>query len=102
MVEEIVYVLQLLESINIKVTLPVIVHVDNVGAIFMSKNVTTTSRSKHIDICTKYENEYVEDGVLKIIFVKYQDNDSDIITKNLNGKLYDKHSKRLIAKNENE
>ena len=38
-VKEIVFVLQLLESINIKVKLPVIVCVDSVGAIFMSKNV---------------------------------------------------------------
>ena len=68
-VKEIVFDLQLLESINIKVKLPVIVHVDNVGAIFMSKNVTTTGCSKHMDICIKYVNKYVEDGVLNIILL---------------------------------
>lgn len=102
-VKEIVFVLQLLESINIKVKLPVIVRIDNVSAIFMSKNITTTSPSKHIDICTKYVNEYVEDGVLKlkIIFIKSQDNDSDIMTKTLIGEFYDRYSKKLIARKGN-
>lgn len=46
-------------------------------------------------------NEYVEDGIIKIVFVKSSDNDSDIMTKNLNGDLHSKHSKKLI-KAENE
>ena len=41
----------------------------------------TTSRTKHVDIRTKYVHEYKEDGVMKIIFVKPEDNTSDIMTK---------------------
>lgn len=99
--KEIMFVLQLIKSMGIKVKLPIIVRVDNVGAIFMSKNITTSNRTKHVDIRTKYVNEYVEDGILKIIFVKSEDNDSDIMTKNLGGDLYSKHSKKLI-KNKSE
>ena len=78
--------------------LPVIVRVDNIGAIFMSNNITTTSRSKHVDVRTKYINEYVEDGILKIIFVRSKDSDLDIMTKNLSGEGYSKHSNKLIKK----
>ncbi len=74
--------MQLLESMEIKVKLPVIVQVNNIGAIFMSKNITTTSQSKHVDVRTKYINKYVEDAALKTIFVRSEDNDSDIMTKN--------------------
>jgi hypothetical protein len=63
------YVLQLLESMHIKVELSITVHVDNIGAIWMSQNVNTLSCTKHVDIPTKYVNEHCEDGVLKIIFV---------------------------------
>jgi hypothetical protein len=42
------FVLQLLESMKIKVKLPVTVQVDNVGAIFMSKNTSTSNRTKHV------------------------------------------------------
>ncbi len=41
---EIVFVLELSESMKIKVVSPVVVRVDNVGAIFMAKNISTLSR----------------------------------------------------------
>lgn len=96
-VKEIMFVVQLLESMKIKVKLPVTVRVDNVGAIFMSKNISTSSRTKHVDIRTKYVNEYVEDGIIKIIFVQSSDNDSDIMTKNVSGDLLEKHVEKLIV-----
>ncbi len=42
-VKEVIFVSQLLTSMKIHVQYPVIVQVDNVGAIFMAQNVTTTS-----------------------------------------------------------
>ena len=53
-VKEIIFVLQLLESLGIKVNLPITVRVDNTGAIFMAKNTNTTSGTKHVDVRTKY------------------------------------------------
>jgi len=94
-VKETIFILQLLEAMKIKVKLPVIVRVDNVGAIFMGSNVTTSSRTRHIDCRTKYVREYQEDGVVKIIFVKSESNISGIMTKNVQGDLYDKHSSEL-------
>ncbi len=37
-VKEVMFLLQLLQSMKIKVKLQIIVYVDNVGAIFMTKN----------------------------------------------------------------
>jgi hypothetical protein len=62
--------------------LPITVRVDIIGAIWISQNANTSSRTKHVDIRIKYVIEYCEDGVLKIIFVKCADNDSDTMTKN--------------------
>ena len=95
--KEILFVLQLFEEMKINVQLSVIVNIDNMGAIFMSKNVSTTSRSKHIDVRTKYVNEYVQDGVLKIDYVKQEENDADIFTKNLRSELHGKHAVRFIG-----
>ncbi len=77
-VKENIFVLELLEMLNIKVKLPIIVRVNNVGAVFMSGNKTTTSLANHVNIRTKYVNEYCEDGRIKITFVKSVNNDSDI------------------------
>ena len=82
---------------QIKVKLPIIVRVDNVGAIFMTKNITTTGCSKHVDIRYKFVTEYIEDGIIKVIFVKSADNDSDIMTKNLGSELHSKHAGKMIS-----
>ena len=95
--KEIIFVLQLLESMKIKVALPIVVNVDNIGAVFMWKNNSTSSQSKHIDVRMKYVNEYAEDGMLKIVFVKTEENDADILTKNLGGDLHEEHSKKLVG-----
>ena len=41
-------------------------------------------------------NEYVEDGVVKIAFVKSTYDDSNILTKNLSADLHEKHSKKMV------
>ena len=97
-VNEIIFIIQLLKMMQIKVRFPVIVHVENTGAIFMGQNVTTSLQTKRGDICTKYVHEYVEDGIMKIIFVMSEDNTSDIMTKNIHGDLYDKPSQIVAAR----
>ena len=68
-VKEVMFVVQLLRSMKIAVKYSVMVKVDNVGAIFMASNITITCHTKHVDIRYKYVNEYVEDRVVKIVFV---------------------------------
>ena len=80
-VKEVMFVAQLLESIQISIEYSVMVRVDNVSAIFMASNIMTISHTKHVDIWYKYVNEYVEDGIVKIIFLKSADNGSNILTK---------------------
>ena len=89
--------LQLLESLGIKINLPITVRVDNIEASLMSKNINMTSGTKHVDVRTKYVNKYCEDGVIKIIFVESANNSADIFTKNLGQDLHNKHSNGLIS-----
>ena len=62
----------------------------------MSKNITTTKRTKHVDVRFKYVNEYVKEGIVQIIFVRSNKNDSDIFTKNLGTDLCGKHSRKIV------
>ena len=88
---------QLFGSMKIVVKYPVLVRVDSIVAIFMASNITTPCHTKHVDIRYKYVNEYVEDRVVKISFVKFADNDSDILIKNLSADLHEKHLKKMVA-----
>ena len=80
-----------------KVKLPIVIRVDNLGAVFMSENVSVSQRTKHVDVRYRFVQEFVFDGFIKVIFVKTEDNDSDIFTKNLGGDLHERHSKKMIV-----
>ena len=75
-------VLQLLQSMEIQVQLPIKVHVDNAGAIWLAKNNSSDMRTRHIDIRAHFINHVVLDGMIDI-FVMSAHNDSDLFMKNL-------------------
>ena len=85
------FIYQVLISLNFKVKLPIIVNVDNLGAIFMGENVSVSTIAKHVDSRYRFVQEFVLDGFLKIIFVGTKINDADIFTKNLGWDLYNCH-----------
>ena len=95
--KEIKFVYQLLISMDIKVTLPLVVRVDNVGAIFMSENASTSGRTHHVDIRYHYVREFIEEGFLKVVFVRTKENIADGFTKNINNEIYGMHSEKYLA-----
>jgi len=100
--KEMKFVYQLLQSMGMKVKTPIIVRVDNIGAIFMAENVAVSQRTKHIDVKYRFVQEFVMDGFLKIIFVRTLDNHADIFTKNVSGDIHDKHCPYMVMKKNNE
>jgi len=96
-VKEIKFVVQVMESVGMEVRLPIIVRVDNVGAIHLSNNLSTSQRTKHIDVRYHFIREFVEDGFIKITFVRTMENDADIFTKNLSGDVFECHSQKIVG-----
>ena len=72
------------------------VRVDNVGAIFLAENATTSQRTRHIDIRYKWVSEFIENGEIEVIFVKTLENDADIFTKNVSSSVNDRHVERMM------
>jgi hypothetical protein len=95
--KEIKFVVQILLSMGIPVQLPVIVRVDNMGAIFMSENASASSRTKHVDTRYHFVREFVEDGFIRIVFVRTVDNVSDSFTNNVTGDIYEAHVMEFIV-----
>ena len=87
----------MIESIGIKIQFPIIIKVDNVGAIYIANNYTTGQRTKHIDIRTHFVREYIEEGIIKVVFVRSDENDADIFTKNTTEEIFVKHLKKIIG-----
>ena len=72
------------------VKLSVMVRVNDMGILFIACNITTKSCTKHVDIRYKYANKYVEDGMVKIVFVNSAENDNNILTHHLGRELHNK------------
>jgi hypothetical protein len=92
---EILYIAGLLTFMEIQVEYPIRVHVDNVGAIYLAEQATSSIRTKHIDTRYHFVREYIEDGIIKITFVRSAENTADIFTKNLSKETFDKHTTRI-------
>jgi hypothetical protein len=95
-VKELEFVYYLLSNLHIKVNLSIVVKTDNIGAMFMSENASTGFRTRHVDTRYHFVREFIEDGFIKIEFVRSVENDSDLFTKNVNQELYEKHTKKFL------
>jgi hypothetical protein len=93
---ELLFIYRVMKILGMKLDLPMIVHVDNIGAIYLSQSASTSNRTKHIDVRYHFVREYIEDGIIKVIFVRSTKNDADLFTKNLGGELFQKHRDKVI------
>ena len=67
---KILFVHVVLLVIEVVVECPINVHIDNVGAIFLSENTSVSQQTKIIDVCQHSIWDYVEDGTVKKKFVQ--------------------------------
>ena len=60
-VKEIKFIIQLMSTMNMNVEIPITIYVDNVGAIWLSNNRTTSERTEYVHIRTAFVKEYQEE-----------------------------------------
>ena len=95
--KEVKFVYQVLVSLGIKVKLPIIVRVDNLGAIFMSENISVSQRTKHVDVRFRFVQQFTMEGFIEVILMRTDENNADLLTKNLSGDKYKKHADKMIT-----
>lgn len=96
-VVEIIFVKNILEFMGVEVKLPIVVKTDNIGAMFLSKNPSSSQRTCHIDVRTHFIRDFVEDEVIEIKFIPSEENESDVFTKHVSLCLYEKHIKKFMG-----
>jgi hypothetical protein len=94
--KEIMWMRILLNELNVQVETPTIIYVDNQSAIRISDNVSSHSRTKHIDIKHYYINDLVEQGEIKLQWISTEDQLADIFTKTLKTSTFTSLRDRLI------
>ena len=71
---EILFIHMILLFMGVVVEYPIIMHIDNVGSIFLSKSTPASQRTKHINVCHHLIHDSLEDGTMKIKFVRSEEN----------------------------
>jgi hypothetical protein len=94
-VREVKFIYQVLQTMNIQVSLPIKVNVDNIGAIFLAENRNTSERTKHVDIRYHFVREMIDEIFLNVKFVPTDQNIADIFMKNLDDKKFEYFQKKL-------
>ncbi|KAL7579260.1 hypothetical protein ACA910_011419 [Epithemia clementina (nom. ined.)] len=86
------FVMQLLEGMGLKVQKPMLHKMDCKGAIDLIHNWSTSGRTRHIDVRYHYLRELNEAGIIHTVWIDGEQNPSDLFTKNLGGVLFHRHS----------
>ena len=87
----------ILRSLGIHVGLPIIVKVDNLGAIYLANNASSSVCTKHVDIHFHFVRDYCECGITLVCFVSGAFQRSDVMTKNTLSAIYKKHTPNFIG-----
>ena len=86
----------MLEFLELEIEYPIMIRVDNIGAIYLANNQVLSNRTKHIGVRYHFVRDYIEDGIVQIKFVRSKENSADMFTKNLPKELYHKHRKNVM------
>jgi hypothetical protein len=92
-----VYVMRILESIGLKVKLPMLHWTDSKGAVDLAHSWSTGVRTRHIDVKYHYLRELNEAGLVKTVHIAGKDNPVDLFTKNIGGNDFLRHSGKYVS-----
>ena len=87
------YAKHVIESVGLKVKLPMILECDNKGAVDLANNWSSGGRTRHVDVRQNFLRELKEQGILKVIWVPGSNNDADMHTNNLGGPELEKYAR---------
>ena len=87
-----------LESMGLKMKLPMILKMDNKGTVDLANNWSVGGRTKHDDVRQCFLRELKESKVMDIRWIKGTENEATIFTKNLDGPAFEKCIEALVGK----
>ena len=96
-VQDMLYIMRLLESIGLKVKKPMVLHMDNKGAVDLANNWSVGGRTRHIETRQHFLRDLKEEGILKIVWIPGSENEADMFTKNLAGPEFNKHAGTVLT-----
>jgi len=98
--QDMLFIWKIIMSIGLKVKLPMILELDNKGAVDIANNWSVAGRTKHIDTKQYFIRQQKKDGIIKVRWIAGKINEADLYTKNLPGPDFRKHTKMFVGDDE--
>jgi hypothetical protein len=96
-VQDMMYQRNTLESIGLNDELPMILEMDNKGAVDLVNSFSVGGHTQHIDVEQCFLGELKEAKVLVVKWIPGLENETDIFTKNLDGPLFKPYAELLLG-----
>ena len=98
--QDMMYTKNIIESLELEIELPMVLELDNRGAVDLINSWSVGGRTRHTGVRLNYLRELKEQGVMVFQWVSGHENDADIHTKNVPGPLLEKHSRVYFGEDE--
>ena len=98
--QDMLFAMRILNSLGLKVELPMILEVDNRGAKDLTCNWTVGGRTRHVEVKQFFLRELREQGLIEVRWCNGESMTSDLFTKNLAGPLFDKHAQSFVGRDQ--
>ena len=90
--QDMLFTMRVLESMGLKVKKPMILQIDNKGAVDLANNWSSAGRTRHVAVRICFLRELKEQGLILTEWISNEHMSSDIFTKNVGGEDFDRHS----------
>ena len=94
-VQEVIWLRDLLHELRVADTSPLLLNMENRGAVSLTHGARDSNRTKHIDICYHFIRSHVEDKHIEVQFLLTDEMIADILTKNLGRAKHEYFVKKL-------
>jgi hypothetical protein len=98
--QDMLYIYRLMESLELEVELPMVLEMDNSGAVDIANSWSVGGRTRHVDVRNNFLRELKDQGLLVIRHVSGESNDADIFTKNVTSAIFDRHIPKYVGHDE--
>jgi hypothetical protein len=95
--QDMLYVYRVLKDMGLTVQLPMILEIDNSGAVDIFNNWASSGRTRHMDVRMKFLRELKEANLIRTVWCSTHTNETDVFTKNCPGPLFNKHITKFVG-----
>jgi hypothetical protein len=98
--QDMLYVYRILTSLGLKVKTPMLLEIDNKGTVDLANNWSIGGRTRHIEVRQYFLRDLKEEGLIITRWCPGTEMSSDLFTKNLDTKTFEKHVRTYCGDDE--